>query len=97
MQREVLLPDGERVPALGQGTWHMGERRAECDSEVATLRTGLDSGLTLIDTAEMYGDGGAERVVENRAALDVTLTETQRAELDELFPPPDGPRRLAIV
>src|SRR3989442_8702594 len=54
---------GVAVPVVGQGTWHMGEsRRAERD-EVAALRLGLDLGLTHIDTAEMYGDGGAERVV----------------------------------
>jgi diketogulonate reductase-like aldo/keto reductase len=61
--REVTLPDGERVPALGQGTWHMGERRAARAQEVRALRHGLDLGLGLIDTAEMYGEGGAERVV----------------------------------
>jgi aldehyde reductase len=61
--RHVRLPDGETVPALGQGTWHMGERRREHAREVGALQAGLDTGLTLIDTAEMYGDGGAERVV----------------------------------
>lgn len=63
MQRHVVLPDGERVPALGQGTWRMGERPSERAAEVAALQAGLDAGLTLIDTAEMYGDGAAERVV----------------------------------
>jgi diketogulonate reductase-like aldo/keto reductase len=61
--RTVALPSGEAVPVLGQGTWRMGEdarRRAE---EVEALRLGLDLGLTLIDTAEMYGSGGAEEVV----------------------------------
>ncbi|MFP4125401.1 MAG: aldo/keto reductase [Alphaproteobacteria bacterium] len=61
--REVTLPGGERVPALGQGTWRMGERAAERAREVRALRHGLDLGLALIDTAEMYGEGGAERVV----------------------------------
>jgi diketogulonate reductase-like aldo/keto reductase len=59
----VALPSGETVPVLGQGTYRMGEDRRERKIEVAALRTGLDLGLTLIDTAEMYGDGGAERVV----------------------------------
>ncbi|MBS3651250.1 aldo/keto reductase [Pseudaminobacter sp. 19-2017] len=62
------LPSGVSVPVLGQGTWRMGEdarRRAE---EVAALRLGLDLGMTLIDTAEMYGSGGAEEVV--REAID---------------------------
>jgi len=61
--RTVTLPDGTRVPALGQGTWGMGERRERRAAEVAALRTGLDLGMTLVDTAEMYGDGGAEEVV----------------------------------
>jgi diketogulonate reductase-like aldo/keto reductase len=52
-----------RLPRLGMGTWHMGESRAGRASEVAALRLGLDLGVTLIDTAEMYGDGGAEEVV----------------------------------
>ncbi|WP_424811488.1 aldo/keto reductase [Roseococcus sp. YIM B11640] len=59
----VTLPDGTKVPALGQGTWHMGERGGQRKAEVAALRLGLDLGMTLIDTAEMYGDGGSEEVV----------------------------------
>lgn len=66
--RTVTLPDGTTVPALGQGTWRMGEERARRDSEVAALRLGLDLGMTLIDTAEMYGEGGAEEIVG--AAID---------------------------
>src|SRR5690606_16118488 len=58
----VTLPGGRQVPALGLGTWHMGERRASAADEVASLRTGLDLGMTVIDTAEMYADGGAEIV-----------------------------------
>ena len=59
----VELPGGEHIPALGQGTWHMGDKRREREREVAAVRAGIDAGLTLIDTAEMYGDGEAERVV----------------------------------
>ncbi|MFO1305702.1 MAG: aldo/keto reductase [Burkholderiales bacterium] len=59
----VKLNDGTRVPALGLGTWHMGDHANRADHEAAALRAGLDLGMTLIDTAEMYGDGGAERVV----------------------------------
>ena len=59
----VELPGGERVPALGQGTWYMGERSADTSREVNALRLGVDLGMTLIDTAEMYADGGAERIV----------------------------------
>jgi len=51
------------LPRLGLGTWHMGESRARRAEEVAALRLGLDLGVTLIDTAEMYGEGGAEEVV----------------------------------
>jgi diketogulonate reductase-like aldo/keto reductase len=52
-----------RLPRVGMGTWHMGESPGERAAEVAALTLGLDLGLTLIDTAEMYGDGGAEEVV----------------------------------
>jgi diketogulonate reductase-like aldo/keto reductase len=61
--RTVALPSGERVPAMGQGTWHMGEDPASRAEEVATLRLGIDMGLTLIDTAEMYGSGASEQLV----------------------------------
>jgi len=61
--KTVALPDGERVPALGQGTWRMGENKNAHADEVAALRLGIDLGMTLIDTAEMYGEGGAEKVV----------------------------------
>jgi diketogulonate reductase-like aldo/keto reductase len=61
--RTVTLPDGEAIPVLGQGTWRMGEDPGRRAAEVAALRRGLDLGLTLIDTAEMYGEGGAEKVV----------------------------------
>ena len=59
----VKLPSGREAPVLGQGTWHMGERKSERASEIAALQLGLDLGMTLIDTAEMYGNGGAEEVV----------------------------------
>ena len=61
--RTVSLPSGEGVPALGQGTWGMGEQQKRRAAEIAALQLGLDLGMTLIDTAEMYGDGGAEEVV----------------------------------
>jgi diketogulonate reductase-like aldo/keto reductase len=59
----VTLRSGEAVPAFGLGTWHMGEHVARQREEVAVLAHGIDAGATLIDTAEMYADGGAERVV----------------------------------
>ncbi|MGB9476070.1 MAG: aldo/keto reductase [Candidatus Udaeobacter sp.] len=61
--KTVTLPDGERVPVLGQGTWRMGENTRADKDEVAALRLGIELGMTLIDTAEMYGEGGAEKVV----------------------------------
>ena len=61
--KTVKLPSGERVPAFGQGTWRMGEDRASRKEEIACLRLGLDLGATLIDTAEMYGEGSAEELV----------------------------------
>src|ERR1700752_2553928 len=63
----VTLPGGERVPALGQGTWHMGENRRRADEEAAAVRLGIELGMTLIDTAEMYGSGGAEEMVARAA------------------------------
>ena len=59
----LKLPGGEIVPRLGQGTWRMGETPRLRDAEIAALRLGLDLGMTLIDTAEMYGDGEAEKIV----------------------------------
>ncbi len=61
--KTVRLPSGELVPALGQGSWYMGEDRSARKAEVAALQLGLDLGMTLIDTAEMYAEGGAEEVV----------------------------------
>lgn len=68
MARTVKLPGGDEVSALGQGTWYMGESARARASEVAALRAGLDLGLSLIDTAEMYADGGAEEVVAEAMA-----------------------------
>jgi diketogulonate reductase-like aldo/keto reductase len=59
----ISLPGGETVAALGQGTWHMGESAGKRNQEIAALRAGLDLGLSLIDTAEMYASGVAEEVV----------------------------------
>ena len=61
--KTVMLPGGETVPALGQGTWMMGERHERRAAETAALRTGVELGMTLIDTAEMYGDGAAETLI----------------------------------
>lgn len=61
--KTVLLPSGRSVAALGQGTWNIGEDPAQRQAEVAALQLGIDLGVTLIDTAEMYAEGGAEEVV----------------------------------
>jgi diketogulonate reductase-like aldo/keto reductase len=61
--RYIQLKGGERVPALGVGTWRMGENASRRREEVAVLKLAIDLGLTLIDTAEMYGEGGAEIIV----------------------------------
>src|SRR3954470_1793665 len=63
VMRNISLRDGEKVSALGQGTWRMGERADQRGLELRALQLGIDPGMTLIDTAEMYGEGGAEEVV----------------------------------
>ncbi|SDY40221.1 Aldo/keto reductase [Micromonospora pattaloongensis] len=59
----ITLPSGETMPALGQGTWFLGDDPAKRRDEITALRTGLDLGMTLLDTAEMYGDGASEELV----------------------------------
>ncbi|WP_339785919.1 aldo/keto reductase [Paenibacillus sp. FSL R7-0313] len=66
--RTILLPDGTALPAIGQGTWYMGEKQSSQEEEVRALRSGIELGMTVIDTAEMYAEGGAE-VVTGKAIL----------------------------
>jgi diketogulonate reductase-like aldo/keto reductase len=61
--KTVRLPDGTNVPALGQGTWMMAEDPQRRGDEIEALRAGIDLGMTLIDTAEMYANGESERLV----------------------------------
>ncbi|USI74852.1 aldo/keto reductase [Sphingomonas morindae] len=61
--KTISFADGTAVPALGQGSWMMAEDPGRRDDEIAALRAGIDAGLTVIDTAEMYGDGAAETLV----------------------------------
>jgi len=75
MMRTVRLPDGTEVPALGQGTWHMGERGSAAKAEVTALKLGIELGMALVDTAEMYGNGRAEELV----------AEAIQGKRDELF------------
>ncbi|KAA0700287.1 aldo/keto reductase [Neorhizobium sp. P12A] len=59
----IAFPSGASVPSLGQGTWNMGENPARAREEIESLKAGIDLGMTLIDTAEMYAEGGAEEIV----------------------------------
>ena len=80
--RTITFPDGHTVPALGLGTWHVGESARTRRAEVAALRRALELGYRVIDTAEMYGEGGAEEVVGE------ALAEAMRAGIvtrDEVF------------
>ncbi|MET8412500.1 aldo/keto reductase [Streptomyces sp. NPDC005195] len=61
--KTIALPSGEKIAALGQGTWYLGEEPARREQEIAALRLGVDLGMTVVDTAEMYGDGAAEELV----------------------------------
>jgi diketogulonate reductase-like aldo/keto reductase len=68
MDRKVLLPGGEAVPALGQGTWMMAEQAARRSREIEALCLGIELGMTLVDTAEMYGEGAAEELIAEALA-----------------------------
>ncbi len=73
--RHVTLKSGDKVPVLGVGTWRMGERKGERAAEVAAIKLALDLGIRLVDTAEMYGEGGAEEM----------LAEALAGRRDEIF------------
>ncbi|WP_348752906.1 aldo/keto reductase [uncultured Aquincola sp.] len=79
--REVTLPTGEHVPALGLGTWKMGEAPRQQAAEVAAVRMALEMGYRLIDTAEMYGEGGAETVVGQALAEALRAGTVARPDL----------------
>jgi diketogulonate reductase-like aldo/keto reductase len=66
--RTTALPDGTQVPVLGQGTWMMGDDPARREAEIAALREGIDRGMTLVDTAEIYGNGRSEQLVAEAIA-----------------------------
>ena len=88
--RTVALPDGKRVPVLRQGTWRMGESKSARANEVAALRLGIELGMSLIDTAEIYDDGGAEEIAaeatlgQHPGTLVVTNVYPHNASLSEL-------------
>lgn len=79
--KTVMLPDREAVPALGLGTWRMGEQRNRSADEVAAVRLALDLGYRVIDSAEMYGEGGAEIVVGQALAEAMRGGSLDRSEL----------------
>lgn len=79
--RSVRLPDGTEWPALGLGTWRFGESRASAASEVAAIRRAIELGVRLFDTAEMYGEGGAETVLGQAIAEAVRAGDVAREAL----------------
>jgi diketogulonate reductase-like aldo/keto reductase len=97
--KTVALPSGERVAALGLGTWRMGENRANRKEEIATLRLALDLGINLIDTAEMYGSGRAEELIgetlagRRDAAFLVSKVLPQHASYDDTIAACEGSLR----
>ena len=78
----LTLPSGATIPTLGLGTWRLGESRASRAADVAAVRTAIEIGYRLIDTAEMYGEGGAEEVVGQAVAEALRAGDVRR---DELF------------
>ena len=84
----VDLPSGETIPTLGQGTWHLGQGRHPRAEEIRALREGVDLGMTLIDTAEMYGDGRAEELVGEAIASrrDDKPEPARRIPRDKVYP-----------
>ena len=90
-RHDLRLANGDRMPRLGMGTWHLGEGRRPASQEIAALRAGLDAGIRLIDTAEMYADGQAESLV-GRA-----ITGYDRSQLflvSKVYPHNAGRNRL---
>ncbi|WPP41636.1 aldo/keto reductase [Paenibacillus hunanensis] len=75
LKQTVTLPDGTLLPAIGQGTWNMGDDASRRTEEIAALQAGIDAGMTLIDTAEMYGEGRSEELIG----------EAIRGRRDEVF------------
>ena len=91
--KTVGLKGGDQVPALGQGTWMMGERPDRRSTEIAALRLGVELGMTLIDTAEMYGDGAAETLI-GEALGDV---RNELFLVSKAYPQNASRKRLAVA
>lgn len=90
--RTIPLPSGQAIPILGLGTWRMGEHTKQRQNEIHALRHGLDLGISLIDTAEMYGEGGAEEVI----AQAIAHRRSQAFLVSKVYPH-NASRRGAIV
>lgn len=85
----VALPDGTQLPSLGLGTWRMGESARSRADEITALRAAIEIGYRVIDTAEMYGDGGAEEVVGQAVAQALrtnTVTRDQLFIVSKVYP-----------
>jgi diketogulonate reductase-like aldo/keto reductase len=79
------LPDGTPMPRFGIGTWRMGERSSAAQAEIAVIKAAIERGVTLIDTAEMYGDGGAESVI-GRAIADIANVRENLFIVSKVYP-----------
>jgi aryl-alcohol dehydrogenase-like predicted oxidoreductase len=93
--RYTQLPSRKRVPVLGLATWHMGERPENRQDELDAIRSAVDSGMNVIDTAERYGDGAAESLIGE--ALDIPLSPQDLAAPDRAFPPPGRKVPLEVI
>lgn len=81
----VPLPGGTSMPRFGIGTWRMGEQKATERAEIAVVRAAIERGVTLIDTAEMYGEGGAEKLIA-RAILEAAIAREQLFIVSKVYP-----------
>lgn len=93
--KRVTLPGGATTPALGLGSWRLGESQAARKTEVAALRTAIAQGYRLFDTAEMDGEGGAESVLGE--ALHAAFDDAALAAVDAAFAPPRRKSALAMI
>lgn len=91
MKHNVLLANGVTVPALGQGTWYLGEQRNRRQQEIEGIRKGVEAGMTLIDTAEMYGNGAAEDMLGEAIS---TLDRSQLFLVSKVLPGNAGGTRM---
>ena len=81
----TLIPDATAMPRFGIGTWRMGEHSSPVQAEIAVIKAAIERGVTLIDTAEMYGDGGAEEVI-GRAIADMPTTRESLHVVSKVYP-----------